>query len=208
MALANPKSLSLTGWYSTDLSGSILEKHGQSHSVVWEDRMIIFLLCFLAAIDSAFIGYREAAGRNALIEKSAYYRHALFRGALFGEAAVLLVGVVTAVALFISGDALGLLFDLDLVGARMLTVYVPYALILLLTFCIRALPSVDMRSITSVLIFGPFTFIRPVVVLVGAIWGVLAAPSPTMIVLVALIVCLMLGLESVLSWLRSRGLLS
>ena len=170
--------------------------------------MIIFLLCFLATIDSAFIGYREAAGRNALIEKSVYYRHALIRGALFGQAAVLLVAAVTAVALLISNDPLGVLFDLDLVGTRMLSIYAPYALILLITFGVRALPSVDIRSITSVLIFGPFTFIRPVVVLAGAIWGVLAAPRAIIILLASLIVCLMLGLESILSWLRSRGRLA
>jgi hypothetical protein len=74
----------------------------------------------------------------------------------------------------------------------------------LITFCIRALPSVDIRSITSVLIFGPFTFIRPLIVLVGAVWGVVAAPGAITIAIAVLIVILMLGLEHALSWLRSR----
>lgn len=170
--------------------------------------MIAVLLWLLATVDSAFIGYREAAGRNALIEKRAYYRHALLRGALFGQLAVLIVGVITALALVGSSNASELFSSIELVGARMLTVYLPYALIIMLTFCIRALPSVDIRSITSVLIFGPFTFIRPIVVLAGAVWGVVAAPGAITIALTLLIVILMLGLEAALTWLRSRGLIS
>jgi len=170
--------------------------------------MIPFLLWLLATVDSAFIGYREAAGRNALIEKRAYFRHALMRGALMGQVAVLIVGVVVATALVSARDPRALFSELELVGARMLMIYIPYALIILITFCVRAVPSVDIRSITSVLIFGPFTFIRPAVVLVGAVWGVLAAPNAITIALALLIVSLMLGLEGILSGLRSRGLIS
>jgi len=170
--------------------------------------MIAGLLWLLATVDSAFIGYREAAGRNALIEKGAYFRHALIRGALLGQLAVLIVGVITAIALVSSSDAAALFLKLELIGARMLTVYIPYALIILITFCIRAVPSVDIRSITSVLIFGPFTFIRPLIVLAGAVWGVVAAPSAITIAITVLIVSLMLGLEYALSGLRSRGVIS
>jgi len=139
--------------------------------------MIPVFLWLLATIDSAFIGYREAAGRNALIDKRAYYRHALIRGALVGQVAVLIVGAITAIMLVSSNDAAALFAKLESVGARMLSVYVPYALILLITFLVRAVPSVDIRSITSVLIFVPFTFIRPLVVLAGVVWGAVAAPS-------------------------------
>jgi hypothetical protein len=170
--------------------------------------MTALLLWLLATVDSAFIGYREAAGRNALIEKGSYYRRALVRGALLGQVAVLIVGVVATIALVSARDSSALFADIDSVGRRMLTIYVPYAVIILITFCIRAFPSVDIRSITSVLIFGPFTFIRPAIVLAGAVWGVLAAPSAIIFALVALIVGLMLGLEHVLSWLRSRGAIS
>lgn len=170
--------------------------------------MIAGLLWLLATVDSAFIGYREAAGRNALIEKGAYFRRALIRGALFGQLAVLIVGVITAIALVTSSDAATLFSKFELVGARMLTVYVPYALIILMTFCVRAVPSVDIRSITSVLIFGPFTFIRPLIVLAGGLWGVVATPSAITIAITVLIVSLMLGLEYALSGLRSRGVIS
>jgi L-asparagine transporter-like permease len=170
--------------------------------------MIVSLLWLLATLDSAFIGYREAAGRNALIEKKTYYRHALIRGALFGQLAVLMAGVVAAIALASSNNAWELFGKLERIGARMLLVYIPYALIILITLSIRALPSVDIRSITSTVIFGPFTLIRPLVVLLGAVWGILAAPGAVTVALVVLIVCLMLGLEWTLGRLRSRGLIS
>ena len=170
--------------------------------------MIVALLWLLATVDSAFIGYREAAGRNALIEKKTYYRHALIRGALVGQLAVLIVGVITAIVLANSNDARELFGKLELIGAHMLLVYIPYAVIILITLSIRALPSVDIRSITSTVIFGPFTLIRPLVVLLGAVWGILAAPGAVTVALVVLIVCLMLGLEWTLGRLRSRGLIS
>ena|SRR5262245_412691 len=168
--------------------------------------MIALLLWVLATIDSAFIGYREAAGRCALIDKRAYYRQSMIRGALFGQAAVMLVGSVTAAMLYFAPNPLQLLQDIQVVGARMLTIYIPYALILLFTFLVRATPSVDLRSITSVLIFGPLTLLRPLVVVAGALWGAWAAPGPAILVLVALIISLMLSLEWVIGKLRERGL--
>jgi hypothetical protein len=80
--------------------------------------MIPVFLWLLATIDSAFIGYREAAGRNALIDKKAYYRRALIRGALVGQIAVLIVGATTAITLFSANDAAALFSKLESIGAR------------------------------------------------------------------------------------------
>ena len=170
--------------------------------------MIPFLLWLLATIDSAFIGFREAAGRNALIDKTAYYRRALINGALLGQLAVLIVGIITAGLLLVSSDPVAQFQALERVGSRMLLVYIPYALILVITFFVRAFPSVDIRSITSTLIFGPFTLIRPLVVIAGGLWGILAAPNAITMSLTVLILCLMLGLEWAIGRLRSRELIS
>lgn len=167
--------------------------------------MTIFLLWLLATVDSTFIGYREAAGRIALIEKRAYFRRAMIRGAVAGQIAVAIVGLAALGMLAASPQPARLFDTFEQVAARMLTIYVPYALILTITFLIRAIPSVDIRSITSVLVFGPFTLIRPLVVLAGAIWGLLAAPTIPIGLLIGLIVSLMLGMEYVLSRLRARG---
>ena len=170
--------------------------------------MVALSLWALATLDAALAGYREAAGRSALIDKRAYYRRAMLRGALFGQVAVGLVGSVVAVLLLTSQDPRGLFQGLERVGTRMLIVYVPYAVIILLTFVVRAAPSVDLRSITSVLIFGPFTLIRPAVVVAGVVWGFLAAPGLVTLLLCLLILSLMLSLEWVLGRLRRRGMIS
>lgn len=167
--------------------------------------MTIFLLWLLATVDSTFIGYREAAGRSALIDKGAYYRRAMIRGALLGQIPVAIVGLAAAAMLATASQPAKLFDALNLVASRMLMVYVPYAVILIITFLVRAVPSVDIRSITSVLVFGPFTLIRPLIVLAGAIWGLLAAPTLPVLFLVVLIVSLMLGMEYVLDRLRARG---
>lgn len=54
---------------------------------------------------------------------------------------------------------------------RMVTVYGPYATVLLVSLLVRLLPSVDVRSASSVIVFGPLTLIRPFVILAGAIYG-------------------------------------
>jgi L-asparagine transporter-like permease len=169
--------------------------------------MTIFLLWLLATVDSTFIGYRDAAGRSALIEKRAYFRRAMIRGAFAGQVAVAIVGLA-AVAMLATTPQPATLFDtFEQVASRMLIVYAPYALIITITFFIRAIPSVDIRSITSVLVFGPFTLIRPLIVLAGAIWGLLAAPTIPVALLMGLIVSLMLGMEYILDRLRARGAL-
>ena len=167
--------------------------------------MSILLLWLLATVDSAFIGYRDAAGRSALINKQHYYRRALLRGALMGQIAVAIAGVVAAGMLATSTQPARLVDTFEQVATRMLLIYVPYALILIATFFVRAIPSVDIRSITSVLVFGPFTLIRPLVVLAGAIWGFLAAPTVSVFVLLSLVVLLMLEMEFALDRLRARG---
>jgi hypothetical protein len=170
--------------------------------------MSILLLWLLATVDSAFIGYRDAAGRSALIEKGKYYRHALVRGALFGQIAVAIVGTVALGMVATAPQPAKLFATFEQVATRMLMVYLPYALILTVTFFIRAIPSVDIRSITSVLVFGPFTLIRPLVVLAGAICGLLAAPTVNVVLLLVLVVSLMLGMEHALDRLRARGYIS
>jgi L-asparagine transporter-like permease len=124
---------------------------------------------------------------------------------MLGQIAVAIAGTVALAMLATSGQPAQLLATLDSVATRMLMIYVPYALILIATFFVRAIPSVDIRSITSVLVFGPFTLIRPLVVLAGAIWGFLAAPTAGVALLLVLVVTLMLSMEFAFDRLRTRG---
>ena len=164
--------------------------------------MIALTLWLLATLDTAFTGYREAAGRNALIRKRAYYREAMIRGALFGQAAVALAAAFVFLTLALNADRQSLLRDYNRSGSRMLIIYLPYAAIIMLAFLMRMIRSVDIRSITSTTIFGPFTLIRPVVALAGLAYGVFAAPRMETILLGVLVLVMMLGLEKAMDVFR------
>ena len=161
--------------------------------------MIALGLWMLATLDAAFAGYRAAAGRNALINKRRYYLRAMTRGAIFGQLAVALAAIVILISLAMTPDRQHLLRDYNLAGARMLLVYIPYAVIILLAFLVRSVPSVDIRSITSTLVFGPFTLIRPVVAIAGLIYGVWAVPRMATVMVGALVLIMMLSLERILN---------
>jgi hypothetical protein len=164
--------------------------------------MIAMLLWLLATLDAAFTGYREAAGRNALINKRQYYQRAMITGALFGQVAVVIAGVVVLVSLAFTADRESLLRDYNRAGSRMLIIYLPYALMILLAFLFRAVPSVDIRSITSTVIFGPFTLIRPLVAVTGLVYGVLGALRVETIVMGVIVLTMMLSLEKALYFSR------
>ena len=164
--------------------------------------MIALVLWLLATLDAAFAGYRDAAGRNALINKRRYYRRAMLRGALMGQLAVGIAALIIALSLIMSDDWRGLLQDYETAGARMLTIYLPYAFVVLLTFLVRWVPSVDLRSITSTVIFGPFTLIRPLVAVIGMGYGVFAARRMIVVAVGMIVLTMMLGIEAALSRFR------
>jgi len=171
--------------------------------------MIVFCLWLLASIDAAFIGYREAAGRSGLINKRKYYRRAMLRGVLFGQFAVFVAGAFFLLAVLLSAEPSILIAELETVGARMLIVYLPFASIIFLAIVVRAAASsVDIKSITSTVIFGPFTFLRPFVAAGGIAYGLLAATAESRLIIFLLalpVLTLMLGLERLISGLRKRN---
>jgi hypothetical protein len=156
-------------------------------------------LWMLATLDAAFAGYRAAAGRNALINKRRYYLRAMIRGTIFGQLAVALAAIAILISLATTSDRQALLRDYNLAGTRMLLVYVPYAVTILLALVVRSIPSVDIRSITSTLVFGPFTLIRPAVAIAGLCYGVWAAPRIETVIVGAIVLIMMLSLEGTLN---------
>lgn len=162
--------------------------------------IVAALLHLLAAVDATLRGYAAAAGRDARIAKWDYYRQAMTRGFLFGQAAVAVAALAVALALALSPRRVLLWADFQRVGVRMLQVYLPYAAVIGAAFAARAAPHVDLRSLTSTLIFGPLTFLRPAVAVAGLAWGVAAAPHPEIVALGVLVLVMMLGLEDALAW--------
>jgi hypothetical protein len=160
--------------------------------------MIAIVLWLLASVDAAFCGYRAAAGRSLLIRKGAYFREAMRRGWIWGQVAVGASSAALLLALATASDAHRLAQDLKAMAARMAVVYVPYALVIGVALALRSVPSVDVRSLTSTLVFGPLTLARPLVLLAGLAFAVASRPSLTAALLAAIVGGLMLGLEPLL----------
>lgn len=165
--------------------------------------MTAFLLWFLATLDSAFVGFREAAGRSALIRKAMYYQWAMLRGALFGQAAIAIAATVIVLTLLVTPDRRELYRDYLKAGDRLLDVYIPYAIVILLAFAVRLHPAVDVRSLLSVLIFGPLTLLRPVVAVAGLFWAFLHATRWQVFLVGVVVLYLMLSMERFLERFRS-----
>ena len=157
--------------------------------------IIFFLLYLLAVCDAAFCGYRAAAGRSALIFKRTYYARAMGRGALWGHVAVTIAGLVGGVLLLLSSSRTELLAIFAEAAKSLLHVYLVYAGVMWLAFAFRAIPSVDIRSLTSTLIFGSFTLLRPLVVLAGAAWALFNVPRLEVTIMAAVVLPMMLSME-------------
>jgi hypothetical protein len=157
------------------------------------------VLYVLATLDGMMCGYRAAAGRSALIDKRAYYRKAMQRGVLWAQVASLVAAAALAVIWKVSPDRSGLLTDLQHAAHRMLWVFVPYAAIVVGALLVRLVPSTDIRSATSVMIFGPMTGLRPFVTVAGVLYGILPAKHWETIALGALVLALMMSVEPLLN---------
>jgi hypothetical protein len=124
--------------------------------------MKLAILYLLFVVDAACSGYRAAAGRNALIRKWPYFRQAMLYGVVVGHAFLVSAGV-----LFLAVH--GTVFDrtVETASDALLLVYLPYAVVIAAATALRFSPSVDLKSIASVVIFGPLTFLRPPVAVLG-----------------------------------------
>ncbi len=167
--------------------------------------MIPLLLWALATMDAACSGYRAAAGRSGLIRKRAYYRRAVIKGMLAGQVAVAIAGAAIAALTIVMPDADALTRELIEAGRQMLEIYLPYAAVILGALGLRLFRSVDIRSLTSTIVFGPLTLIRPAVAVAGLGLGVIKKPRAELVLLSVLILEMMLSLERVLGLGILRG---
>lgn len=132
------------------------------------------VLWILVSLDCALMGYRIAMGRSALLDKRRYHQRQSIRAAAFGQPALIAMTLLTASLIIVGPDGTDAAFNDAMV--RLLVVAVPYAACLLATTAVCILPSVSARTAASIVIFGPFTLVRPVVVIVAVAYAVLPDP--------------------------------
>ena len=157
--------------------------------------MTLVWLYLLALLDGLLCGGRVSMGRCALIRKRGYYARALVRGLLGAQ----VISTIALVALLLvnrfSPHQTDLVLDLEDAAERMLWVFLPYAVAVVASLALRMIPSTDLRSATSVFGLGPFTAIRPFVMVAGVLYGIWGSQLVETWVLGLFILGLMLSLE-------------
>ena len=161
--------------------------------------MTLLLLYVLALLDGLLCGVRVSMGRSAQISKNRYYLRAQIRG-LFGAQIMSMIAIGTLLLVaFWSPNRLVLRADLQAAAGRMLWIFLPYAALVLGNILLRTVPSTDIRSATSVMMLGPLTAIRPLVMIAGVLYGIWPSTLWETRLLGLFILGLMLGLEYALN---------
>jgi len=157
--------------------------------------LTLLVLYLLALLDGLLCGLRTSMGRCPLIRKRRYYVRAALRGIAGAQIVSTMALAALLLAMGLSSNRGALRADLESAAGRMLWVFLPYAALVLANLALRLVPSTDIRSATSVLMLGPLTAIRPLVMIAGVVAGLSASRLLETRMLGGLILVLMLSLE-------------
>jgi hypothetical protein len=159
----------------------------------------LLVLYLLALLDGLLCGLRTSMGRCPVIRKRSYYTRALLRGMVGAQVISILALAALLLTSAFSPHRAALGADLESTAGRMLWVFVPYAALVLLNLALRLIPSTDIRSATSVLMLGPLTAMRPLVMIGGVLFGISGSELPETRFIGVFILGLMLALEFALN---------
>ena len=120
----------------------------------------------LATVLTIFVGFRDAAGRNARILKKHYYVSCIFKAFVLGQACLVPLVCVA----FLCSANFGII---EGISNRCLPVFSAYTALVFLTFVPYAIPNWEIKSLVTVVVFGPLTLLQPLVILSGTVYAVL-----------------------------------
>ena len=166
--------------------------------------MILFVLYLLALLDGILCGFRARAGRCALIDSRRFDLSSMWRGFKVAQIASMISLAVLLITIYASPGRGLLIADLEQAAERMVRVFVVYAALVVFNLGLRLIPSVDIRSATSVLALGPLTALRPFVMTAGTVYGVWPGKLLATKLLGALVLAFMLGAEWLLNRIHDR----
>jgi hypothetical protein len=142
--------------------------------------LLVACVWALVTLDCTLMGYRLAMGRSAALDKRRYHLVASLRAGLAGQLPFICVLAIAVVLADRGGPSVTVAFN-DAMG-RFIIVGGSYAALMLGAWAFCILRSVTVATIASVLVFGPFTLLRPAVVVLTI--GIAVGPSPPAALLV------------------------
>lgn len=137
--------------------------------------MTLVLLGVLAFIDGVLCGFRAAAGRNPRIFLLGYYGASMRRGAVFSIMTIALFLLAGLALRAVGGEAAWT--SLIAAADKLVLVYGIFATLVLAALGLYLSSSFDLGVLASVIVLGPFTLVRPVVILAGAAWAAWTSDS-------------------------------
>jgi hypothetical protein len=149
-------------------------------------------LLMLALLDGAFAGFRSSVGRSGLLN----HRGSDKRAAWYGLA--LVSGLLAPVIVAVSIDDLTSRGAHDAyrhAGTAMLIIYGPFALVILVALVCYACLGWRQKYLASALILGPFTALRPIVAIGGAVFAAVSTDNARVACAVLLAVVAVLAVE-------------
>ena len=160
--------------------------------------MTALALASLALFDVLLSGVRAAAGRDGRIAKPPYYRAAILQsivaGVLVVGANALLVGALVATA----PDAAAAWSDLLRAGVRCVEVFGAFATLTLIAILFWFAPVRELRIVPTLVVLGPLTLLRPLVIVGGLLFAVAGSSSWRVWVAAIAAGVSMIGIEHVL----------
>lgn len=163
------------------------------------------LVVVFALLDVTLAAFRAAAGRNGRIRKGAYFRRAMARGAAVGAALVLVLGGVTAAVLYAASDAVAVWRDLLAMGAHLAWWFGGFALVVLGSLGVYAVSRHEWRTLATTAVLGPFTLVRPFLVVGATASASTRSEGIAAIALSVLASASVLGVGAVLDWAYGRA---
>jgi hypothetical protein len=156
------------------------------------------LLAVLAVFDGVLAGFRAAAGRDGRIDKRGYIRVALARGAWWGAIVVAANAGLAAALVATSQDRGATWHELVRAGTTCAWVFGSFATATLAAIALWFSPVHEHRLLSLMIVLGPLTLVRPIVIVVGLALGAATTTEPRVWIVAATAALTMLGLERVL----------
>ncbi len=133
--------------------------------------MIPALMIAFAVLDLSFVGFRSAAGRDGRIDKRNYYLRAMFLGAAAGLVLSAALGAVTWIVMSQLVQPYALFAEMVVIGRTMSVVFGAYASLVVAALLVYGVSRHEIRTLSTVAILGPFTLMRPWIVVVALALG-------------------------------------
>ena len=125
------------------------------------------VLALLAFVDGGLCGFRAAAGRDGSIGKRGYYLRAVMRATLWAMVGTAIAALVAWLLVITATEPIRAWITLRTAGHTLVLLYGGFATVTLMTLGFYVAPIGDYRVLTSVLVLGPLTLVRPLVIAGG-----------------------------------------